>query len=98
MAVASYIFTDGGSKFSHYYTYINGLQILAANASLWAPHEFENPSGKGYLLQIDHLNKKTGSKFSRVMQCERMPQDNIDEQDEKCIHIETRASFIHLIQ
>jgi hypothetical protein len=93
VADGNYIFTDG-SKFNNYHKFTSGLQILAANASLWVPRTFEkNLRGEGLLLQIDHLNVTTGVKFSRVMQCERMPQ-NKREEDENCTLIAKASNVL----
>ena len=93
MAVGNYIFTDGGSEFNHYYIQARWLQILAANASIWAPLESENLRGAGFLLQVDHLNATTGVKYTRVLNCSRMPQDKM-EADEKCKLLTAKVRLI----
>jgi hypothetical protein len=90
MAVGNYIFTDGG-KFNQHYIIPRGLQILAANTSLWVPFQFANSTGEGFLLQIDHLDATTAVKYTRVMHCERMPLEK-KEEDENCILIKANVS------
>jgi hypothetical protein len=84
----SYIFTDGGSQF-HPYTYSGIVFTLASNASIWhVPTNVEQDEKWGYLIQIDHLNTTTGVKYTRVLECDQMPSDKRQE-DENCTTLVT---------
>jgi len=57
---------------------------LASNASLWifGIGENDKPKEAGFLVQLDHLNLTSGTKFCRAMSCQKMPENK--EQEDKC--------------
>jgi hypothetical protein len=60
------------------------FKMLASNVSVWMPDDnavLDEDEG-GFLIQIDHLNLTSGTKYSRAMRCQRMPQNK--EQEDKC--------------
>lgn len=88
-----YVFTNAACGFQ----YLRGqfphlLYMLATNASLWFQ---EKSLVNGTLVQFDHRNESTGFKFTRWMQCDRMPKDK-QEEDEKCTTVEVKVAFSFL--
>jgi hypothetical protein len=57
-------------------------KMLASNVSVWMPDNADLDEDGGFLIQIDHLNHTSGTKYSRAMRCQRMPQNK--EQEDKC--------------
>jgi hypothetical protein len=83
------VFCAGGNKFQVLYnnfaTRMYGtepVRVLASNVSLWMSSENNFSEDGGFLIQIDHLNLTSATKFTRAMRCQRMPQNK--EEEDKC--------------
>lgn len=85
-----YFFSNGRSKFQHLYTKDrDAIFVLSSNASVWYQKTLRR---NGTLVQVDHRDKSTGVKFSRVMQCNKMPKDK-QEEDQTCSTLYVQVSF-----
>lgn len=84
-----YVFSDGGNQFQELQNYDgNKLKIMASNASIWIVNAVIS---EAVLLQIDHFNKTSGTKYTRAMKCQQMPENKVQE-EETCETLDVKVS------